>query len=66
MGKDLRHNTSVTFQGGLPGGVWEMATLVKISLSVGGSTPRAKIYEQHPVLGSVLGTEEGEIVRKKP
>lgn len=37
-----------------------MATLVKISWSVGGSKPREKIYEPHPVLGSPLGTEEGE------
>lgn len=41
-------------------GVWEMATLVKISWSVGGSKLREKIYEPHPVLGSLLGTEEGE------
>lgn len=42
-----------------------MAALVKISWSVGGSTLRAKIYEQHPVLGSVLETEEGETVLYK-
>lgn len=65
MGRDLRHNTFVTFQGGLYWGVWDMATLVKIHWSVGGSTPRAEIYEQHPVLGSVLGTEEGETVLYK-
>lgn len=37
-----------------------MATLVKISWSVGGSKLKEKIYEQHPVLGSLLGAEEGE------